>query len=349
MSLVSEQLIPWQKKFGRNNLPWQNTKNPYSIWISEIMLQQTQVKTVLSYYQKFMIAFPNVKTLALADEDSVMKLWSGLGYYARARNLHESAKIIYKKFNGEFPSSLIDLLSLPGIGRSSAGAICSFAYNQKTPILDGNVKRVFARFYGIKDWTGVLSVERKLWNLAELNLPENKIDKYNQALMDLGATLCIKKEPHCYKCPISKTCKSFIYKWTDIIPATKPKRDKPTQKSYFYIFQCNTKILFIKKPKKGIWGGLWSFPEFKEKLDIEKWIYNELNFKSFNLLSAGIITSAFTHYNLEMNYQYLELKEPRGKNNFNDSSWHENDQIDNGAYPAPVKKLVKKLLKDRTM
>ena len=171
MSLISDQLIPWQKKFGRNNLPWQGTQNPYYIWVSEVMLQQTQVKTVLPYYRKFIITFPNVKSLALADDDDVMQLWSGLGYYARARNLHESAKIIHTKFQDKFPTKLIDLLTLPGIGRSTAGAICSLALNQKTPILDGNVKRVFTRLYGIKDWAGVISVEKKLRTMAEKNLP----------------------------------------------------------------------------------------------------------------------------------------------------------------------------------
>ena len=162
MSLISDQLIPWQQKFGRNDLPWQETKNPYFIWISEIMLQQTQVKIVLPYYQRFINAFPNIKTLAIADDDDVMKLWSGLGYYARARNLHESAKIIKSKFRGEFPKKITELVSLPGVGRSSAGAISSFAFNKKTPILDGNVKRVFTRIYGIKDWAGIVSVEKKI-------------------------------------------------------------------------------------------------------------------------------------------------------------------------------------------
>ena len=347
MSLISNKLIPWQKKFGRNNLPWQGTKNPYFIWVSEIMLQQTQVKTVLPYYQKFMKAFPDIKTLALANENDVMKLWSGLGYYARARNLHESAKIIHNKFKGEFPSKLIDLISLPGIGRSSAGAICSFAYNQKTPILDGNVKRVFTRIYGIKDWAGILSVEKKLWGLAEENLPESKFGRYNQALMDLGATLCKKKEPHCYKCPLNKTCKSFLYKWTDIIPAPKPKKKKLIQVSYFYIFQYKTKFLFIKKPKKGIWGGLWSFLEFKKELNVEKWVSDNFEIKNFKLLRNGIMTTAFTHYKLQMNYQHFELKGLNIKTSLLDSTWQNKDQIQKGAYPAPIKKLVRKLLVDQ--
>ena len=346
MSLISDQLIPWQQKFGRNNLPWQETKNPYFIWISEIMLQQTQVKIVLPYYQRFINAFPNIKTLALAADDDVMQLWSGLGYYARARNLHESAKIIDSKFRGKFPTKLNDLLSLPGIGRSSAGAICSFAFNQRTPILDGNVKRIFTRLYGIKDWAGIISVEKKLWALVEKNLPESKFGKYNQALMDLGATLCVKKEPNCSQCPINKSCESFLHKWTDIIPAVKPKKEKLTEVSYFYIFQCKSKFLFIKKPKKGIWGGLWSFPEFKEELNVKQWVSKNLKIKDSKLLQNGVMTTIFTHYKLQMNYQHLEIKELKSKGTLSGALWHDKDKIEEGPYPAPVKKLVKKLFQD---
>ena len=253
MSEISDELIPWQKKFGRNNLPWQGTKNPYLIWVSEIMLQQTQVKTVIPYYQKFIENFPDINTLAMADDDDVMKLWSGLGYYARARNLHESAKIIKSKFRGEFPKKITELVSLPGVGRSSAGAISSFAFNKKTPILDGNVKRVFTRIYGIKDWAGIVSVEKKLWILAEKNLPESKFGKYNQALMDLGATICISQGK--VPMPYQKIVKAM--KIIDELEVT--KRGLYSGAIYFYIFQYKSKFLFIKKPKKGIWGGLWSF------------------------------------------------------------------------------------------
>ena len=345
MSIISDQLIPWQKKFGRNNLPWQNTNDPYFIWVSEIMLQQTQVKTVIPYYQKFIETFPNVITLAIADIDDVMKLWSGLGYYARARNLHESAKIIKSRFQGKFPNKLTDLISLPGIGRSTAGAIISFAFNKKKPILDGNVKRVFTRVYGIKDWVGITSVEKKLWAIAEKNLPDNKFGKYNQALMDLGATICIK-EPSCIDCPISTSCKSYLHKWTDIIPAPKPKKQKLTEVSYFYIFQCESKFLFIKKPNKGIWGGLWSFLEFKEELNIKKWLFNNLKINDFRLLQNGVMTSVFTHYKLQIHYQHIEVNNLKAKQTLSGCSWHEKDKIEGGAYPAPVKKIIKKLLKD---
>ena len=346
MSLISDQLIPWQKKFGRNNLPWQETKNPYLIWISEVMLQQTQVKTVLPYYRKFIIIFPNIKSLALADDDHVMQLWSGLGYYARARNLHESAKIIHSKFQDKFPTKLTDLLSLPGIGRSTAGAICSLAFNQKTPILDGNVKRVFTRLYGIKDWAGLVSVEKILWVMAEKNLPESKFGKYNQALMDLGATICFKKEPMCTQCPINNSCKSFLHKWTNIIPASKPKKEKLTEVSYFYIVQSKSKFLFIKKPKKGIWGGLWSFLESKEELDIKQWVLNNLEISDFRLLQNGVVTSVFTHYKLKMHYQHIKVKNLKSKEDLLGFAWHDKDKIEEGAYPAPVKKILKKLMQD---
>ena len=343
MSIISDQLIPWQKKFGRNNFPWQGTKNPYFIWVSEIMLQQTQVKTVIPYYQKFIKTFPDVNTLAIADDDDVMKLWSGLGYYARARNLHDSAKIIKSRFQGKFPNKLTDLISLPGIGRSTAGAIISFAFNQKKPILDGNVKRVFTRVYGIKDWAGITSVEKKLWAIAEKNLPDNKFGKYNQALMDLGATVCVK-EPSCIDCPISSSCKSYLHKWTDIIPAPKPKKQKFTEVSYFYIFQCESKFLFIKKPKKGIWGGLWVFPEFKKELNIKQWIFENFKVKIFKLLECGVMTSVFTHYKLQMHYQHIEVKDLKSNESLPMASWHDKDKIEEGAYPAPIKKILKKLI-----
>ncbi len=346
MSLISDQLIPWQKKYGRNDLPWQGTRNPYFIWVSEIMLQQTQVKTVLPYYQKFLTTFPDIRTLALANEEDIMELWSGLGYYARARNLHESAKIIHNELKGKFPSKVVDLLSLPGIGRSSAGAICSFAYNQKTPILDGNVKRVFTRIYGIKDYAGISSVEKKLWNIAEENLPESEFGKYNQALMDLGASLCKKKQPKCSLCPINENCKSFLNKWTDVIPASKPKKKKLTQVSYFYIFQYKTKFLFFKKPNEGIWGGLWSLPEFKKKLNIKKWIPSNLKIKDFKLLDDGFMFSEFTHFKLQMNYQHFVLNEYDSKIILPNSMWQDKLQIQKGAYPAPIKKLVKNLPTD---
>ena len=211
MGFISDQLIKWHKTSGRHNLPWQNTDNPYLIWLSEIMLQQTQVSTVLTYFEKFIKRFPTIDALANAEEERVLELWSGLGYYARARNLHKTAIEISKNYDGKFPSSFDTLLTLPGIGRSTAGAISAFAFKEKKPILDGNVKRVFTRHFGIMEWAGKLSVEKKLWEIASDNLPKtNKyIQTYTQALMDLGATVCKRSQPLCNNCPLQSKCISF--------------------------------------------------------------------------------------------------------------------------------------------
>ena len=211
MGFISDQLIKWHKTSGRHNLPWQNTDDPYIIWLSEVMLQQTQVSTVLTYFNKFIKRFPNINTLANAKEERVLELWSGLGYYARARNLHKTAIRVSKNYEGKFPSSFDTLLSLPGIGRSTAGAISAFAFKKNKPILDGNVKRVFTRYFGIKEWAGKLSVEKELWEIATRNLPKtNKhIHTYTQALMDLGATICRRNHPLCNYCPLQSKCISF--------------------------------------------------------------------------------------------------------------------------------------------
>ena len=237
MSIISKKLISWHEIHGRHQLPWQQTKDPYAIWISEIMLQQTQVSTVIDYYKKFMERFPDIESLAITNIDHVNEYWSGLGYYSRARNIHTSANIILQKYKGIFPQNFEEILELPGIGRTTAGAICSFAYGKSYPILDGNVKRVFTRFYGIKEWSGKLKIEKKLWKIANKNLPILDIEVYNQALMDLGAILCKRGIPQCLECPISKSCKSFLNDWTKIIPAPKPKK----------IFQLKKGILLLSK------------------------------------------------------------------------------------------------------
>jgi len=203
MKSFADLLIAWHAKSGRHHLPWQKSKDPYAVWVSEIMLQQTQVTTVIDYYNRFMKKFPTIKALALADEEEVMKLWSGLGYYRRARFLHEGAQMIVEEMEGNFPSEFELMMKIPGIGRSTAGAIAAFSFNQKKAILDGNVKRVLSRYFLITEWTGLPKTEKKLWDYAESLLPNKNIDTYTQALMDLGATLCNKK-PQCHVCPLKK-------------------------------------------------------------------------------------------------------------------------------------------------
>ena len=343
MSFISNQLISWHQNHGRHDLPWQKTKNPYKIWVSEIMLQQTQVNTVINYYQKFLKKFPTIQSLAQANEEMVMELWSGLGYYARARNLHNCAIIITEKFYGEFPITIDELITLPGIGRSTAGAICVFSFGQKHPILDGNVKRVFSRFFGIKGWPNTPAIEKKLWELVESTLPKTNIEIYTQALMDLGATICKRKNVQCELCPLKKFCKSYLNQWVDNIPTPKPKKIIPTKIIHSLVIENNKKILFFKKPRKGIWGGLWSFPEFIDPPIIEIWLKNNLKVQKYKLLTQGIHTATFTHYKLKIHYQYILLKSSKITALPNNFRWLMKDEIQNRALPTPTKQMIKNL------
>jgi len=341
MGFISDQLIKWHKTSGRHNLPWQNTDNPYLIWLSEIMLQQTQVSTVLTYFEKFIKRFPNIDALANAEEERVLELWSGLGYYARARNLHKTAIEISKNYDGKFPSSFDTLLTLPGIGRSTAGAISAFAFKEKKPILDGNVKRVFTRLFGIMEWAGKLSVEKKLWEIASDNLPKtNKyIQTYTQALMDLGATVCKRSQPLCNNCPLQSECISFKKNLTKDIPVSKPKKTLPTKEIYLLVINSDDSYLFKKKPSKGIWAGLWSMPELENFENSENWIKENLGEGNFKILKLGKHKTAFTHYKLNIHFQYISidaLKLPK----INNYKWIEKSNLKSAALPSPIRKIL---------
>ncbi len=251
----STTLIEWQKKHGRHDLPWQNTQDPYRIWVSEIMLQQTQVNTVRAYYQRFMHAFPNVKILAEATLDDVLALWSGLGYYRRARHLHAAACRVHAW--GTFPSSATELMTLPGIGRSTAAAIAAFAYGQRCAILDGNVKRVLTRYFALTD--PPLSL---LWNLAEQLLPTQDIASYTQGLMDLGSMICTRTNPGCSACPFHASCRAWSSGIFHAPVSTRARMERPIWRSYLLLIQNQDGAwLMIKRPPSGVWAGLWSFPE----------------------------------------------------------------------------------------
>jgi len=342
MSYISKQLVIWHRLHGRHKLPWQQTKNPYAIWISEIMLQQTQVSTVIDYYKKFMQRFPGIESLANAEIDEVNECWSGLGYYSRARNIHTTAKIILQKYNGIFPKQYEEILELPGIGRTTAGAICAFAYGKNHPILDGNVKRVFSRFYGIKEWSGKSKVEKELWKIADMNLPSSDIEIYNQALMDLGASLCSRRSPQCSECPLSKACKSFLNDWTKIIPASKPKKIIPVKEGNIIIIQYGDSILFVKRNLKEIWGGLWSLPELDNQDNLNKWLLDLLGTRKYQLINSGRCRANFSHYKYIMHYQYILVN----KLNFKlpeKFTWINQSNIKQAALPAPIKKLLSTL------
>lgn len=265
MRFIADQLIPWQKTSGRHDLPWQQKYDPYAVWLSEVMLQQTQVGTVIPYFQRFISKFPDIGSLAQASIDDVLASWSGLGYYSRARNLHRTARMIVHEFHGIFPQSREALQQLPGIGRSTAAAIAVFAFGQRDAILDGNVKRIFARFFGIDRYSGQSETLTKMWRLAEESLPQHgnpdELKVYTQALMDLGATVCIRNRPLCGQCPLRTRCVAYIQDRVAQLPVSKPRNKLPEKETVFMIYRHENKLLLEKRPDEGIWGGLWCFPE----------------------------------------------------------------------------------------
>ena len=257
----TEQLVAWQKVSGRHDLPWQNTRDAYRIWLSEIMLQQTQVSTVIPYYLRFLDSFPTVKALAAAPIEAVIEHWAGLGYYARARNLHKCAQQVATRFGGEFPASAEQLEELPGIGRSTAAAVAAFAFGQRAAILDGNVKRVLCRQFGIEGFPGQATIHRQLWELAESLLPENDIERYTQGLMDLGATLCTRSRPRCGDCPVAADCVARRDGRQGELPASKPRAAVPERTATFVLLTDGARLLLERRPPSGLWGGLLVPPE----------------------------------------------------------------------------------------
>ena len=256
-----EVLVRWQKQHGRQTLPWQHTGDAYKVWLSEVMLQQTQVTTVLGYYTRFLQAYPTVSDLAAAPEQDVMQLWAGLGYYTRARNLHACAKQVVARFGGQFPRTVSELESLPGIGQSTAGAIASLAYGVQAPILDGNVKRVFCRYYGIEGYPEQTTIKKTLWGIADANVPAQQPGVYNQALMDLGATCCVPRNPACSACPLMQSCVALAKGMVGLLPTPKPKKARP--ELYFVSLIVEDEgggVLLELQTEKGIWQGLWTTP-----------------------------------------------------------------------------------------
>lgn len=257
----SKRLLRWYDRYGRHDLPWQRHQTPYAVWVSEIMLQQTQVSTVIPYFERFMSSFPSIKRLAESPLDAILAHWSGLGYYARARHLHQTAQILMTNHNGHLPADLTALQTLPGIGRSTAGAILSLGYQQPAAILDGNVKRVLARFYAIDTWPGATETLKQLWHLAEIHTPSQRTADYNQAMMDLGATCCTRKQPDCHRCPIQSDCLAYQRQLTAVLPRSKPKLPSPERHQIFLLLvNEQNELLLEQRPETGLWGGLWCFP-----------------------------------------------------------------------------------------
>ncbi len=298
---IAEPLLAWYDQYGRKDLPWQQQRSAYRVWVSEIMLQQTQVKTAIPYFQAFMQRFPTLLSLADAAQDEVLHHWSGLGYYARARNLHKAAQQVRDLHGGEFPQQIDDVLALPGVGRSTAGAILAQAHGQRHAILDGNVKRVLARFHALHGWTGQTSVQQQLWHYAEAYTPHQRVADYTQAIMDLGATLCTRGRPRCEACPLQSDCVALATDQVSLLPTPKPKKTLPVKTvRMLLLHNAEREVLLEKRPPTGIWGGLWSLPEMPLHETVEDWCqqHYQLSLKCFE--EQPVLRHTFSHFHLDI-------------------------------------------------
>jgi len=333
-------LIAWQREHGRNDLPWQNTRDAYCIWLSEIMLQQTQVSTVLPYFQRFLERFPDVTRLAAADLDEVLQLWSGLGYYSRARNLHRAAQQVVAEHGGRFPQEREVLEMLPGIGRSTAAAIAAFAYGRREAILDGNVKRVLARYGAVEGFPGEKKVADRLWSLAETLLPDADIESYTQGLMDLGATLCTRT-PDCARCPVRTGCAALAQGAVASYPEPRPKRINPTRQTGMLLLLHHDRVLLQQRPPTGLWGGLWVFPQMDGGDEEGHSAAARLGCELETLEALPSLRHAFTHFTLDIRPLLGRVKTVQPELNSGGKRWLMLDEALDAAVPTPVRTLLR--------
>jgi len=331
----ADRLLAWWAENGRHDLPWQRPRDAYRVWVSEIMLQQTRVETVVGYFERFIKRFPDVEALATAELDEVLALWSGLGYYARARNLHAAARKVVEEFAGRLPEDEPTLEQLPGIGRSTAAAILAQAFGQRAVILDGNVKRVLARHAAIQGWPGAPAVERDLWRAADARTPAERAADYTQAIMDLGATLCRRRDPACQACPVAADCLAFQRNLQHELPTPRPARKLPERASRFLIARDGSdRLLLVRRPPSGIWGGLWCLPEAGE-LDVET---------LEALPGPHAIRHVFTHFALHMSFEHVRVVEASTLiADASDHEWFSLEQALATGLPQPVRKVLKDL------
>lgn len=338
-STFQQHILDWFDQKGRKDLPWQQNITPYRVWISETMLQQTQVVTVIPYFNAFMEQFPSIEDLAQAPIDAVLHRWSGLGYYARARNLHKTARLIIEQ--GRFPDTLEELAALPGIGLSTAGAILSIAFKKSHPILDGNVRRVLARFKAVSGWPGESRISKELWAISAALTPVERVADYTQAMMDLGATVCTRGKPACGDCPLESHCLARITGTVSVLPTPKPAKTLPVKQRIFLLLSDNRNRIWLeKRPPTGIWGGLWSLPEFDGIDAAHGWC----------LLKHGSIGASqtlptrrhtFSHYHLDYTPVLVQMDNPT---NFvmeaGQAVWYNAEQLNALGLPAPIKQLL---------
>ena len=340
-----QRVLGWFDQHGRRDLPWQRETSPYRVWVSEIMLQQTQVGTVIPYFERFMDALPTVQDLAQASEDQVLHLWTGLGYYSRARNLHRCAQAVCDTMGGEFPDTVETLCQLPGIGRSTAGAIRSIAFAKPAAILDGNVKRVLARYGAVAGWPGKSAVARQLWDMAEQLKPAERTADFSQAMMDLGATLCRRSNPHCEQCPLKNGCKARREGRQQDYPGKRPRKALPVRQTVMLVVtNPEGEVFLFRRPGKGLWGGLWSLPEVDSRTEAVNFCIDNFGRKPARVEEWDSLRHSFSHYHLDIRPLYMEL--PAGSGGVMEGSrhlWYNLSSPASVGLAAPVLKLLTQL------
>jgi len=337
------RVVAWQRRHGRHDLPWQGTRDPYLVWLSEIMLQQTQVSAVIPYFERFRARLPTIDALARADADEVLGLWAGLGYYSRARNLHRAARVVVETMNGEFPSDRERIEALPGVGRSTAAAIAAFAFGRREAILDGNVKRVFARHFGIDGFPGEQKVERALWEIAERELPEADVEAYAQGLMDLGATLCTRSRPDCVRCPVAASCVALRDDRVAALPAPRPKKTRPVRRTLMIVFVAGDRVLIEQRPASGIWGGLWSFPEAADEAEARVVCRDRVGHLPREMIRMPEVKHGFTHFQLEIVPVLVSVGGAPRRVADAGCRWLDLRDAASAPIPVPVKKILESL------
>jgi len=348
--LFHQTLLNWFDKHGRKDFPWQHPRSAYRVWISEIMLQQTQVKTVIPYFMNFMARFPDIKTLALASEDEVLAHWSGLGYYSRARNLHKTAKIIHIELRDEFPNDLDGLLKLPGIGASTAAAIASLAFNKATAILDGNVQRVLSRYFLIAGQTSLAEVKQVLWHHANECMPIDRCADYTQAIMDMGATCCKSKKPDCLSCPLQTNCLAYKNNVVDDYPYKKPKKTLPTMKQQFLLLHNEHNLIYLeKRPPIGLWGGLWCIPGIDMDHCPSSYISDVYKLQVDNSRELMRIKHSFSHYHLHIVALSLQCRASSDDIAECPGRWFGAKELGGLGLAKPVSMIIKRFFAEQLM
>jgi A/G-specific adenine glycosylase len=340
------KVVRWQKKHGRHDLPWQRTRDAYRIWLSEIMLQQTQVTTVIPYFQRFLQRFPDIKSLAAAAQDDVLTLWSGLGYYSRARNLHRAAQAVVAQHGARLPDEFAELLALPGIGRSTAAAISVFAFGASQAILDGNVKRLFARRFGIAGYPGDAAVAAALWREAERQLPSRDIESYTQGLMDLGAMVCTRSNPRCNACPVAQDCSALKTNAIKKFPAPRPRKVLPQRHTQMLVLLHAKQVLLEKRASTGIWGGMWSLPEAAADADIIALCAQRYGARVAAAQPMPALAHGFTHFKLDIVPQRLIVSHVAPRAAAPGVAWLSLEDALGAAIPAPVKRILMTVVAD---